>query len=71
MVTGRRAGDNPRPAYAIGGAMRYTYDAVIVRDGDGYSVSFPQLPDAFTHGATREEASVRASEALTRHCRAR
>ncbi len=45
--------------------MRYTYDAVIVRDGDGYSVSFPQLPDAFTHGATREEASVRASEALT------
>lgn len=44
--------------------MRYTYDAVIERDGDAYSVSFPQLPEAVTFGETREEAVRRASEAL-------
>lgn len=45
--------------------MRYTYEAVIERDADGWSVSFPQLPDAVTYGATREEAIGRAADALT------
>ena len=45
--------------------MNYVYDAVIERDEDGYSVSFPQFPEAVTFGATREEAARRASEVLT------
>lgn len=45
--------------------MRYTYDAVIERDQQGYAVHFPQFPDAFTFGATREEAIQRAAEVLT------
>ena len=44
--------------------MRSIYDAVIERDEDGYSVSFPQFPEAVTFGATREEASRRAAEVL-------
>lgn len=44
--------------------MFYTYDAVVIKDGDGYSVSFPQFPDAFTFGETREEAALRAAEVL-------
>jgi excisionase family DNA binding protein len=44
--------------------MIYIYDAVIERDEDGYSVSFPQFPEAVTFGATREEASRRAAEVL-------
>lgn len=45
--------------------MVYTYDAIITKEEDGYFVQFPQLPDAFTQGATREEATQRASEVLT------
>ena len=36
--------------------MNFTYDAIIEHDECGYSVSFPQLPEAFTFGETREEA---------------
>ncbi len=46
--------------------MVYAYDAIITKEEDGgYFVQFPQLPDAFTQGATREEATERASEVLT------
>ena len=45
--------------------MNYIYDAIIERDKDGYSVTFPQFPEAITFGATRAEAARRASEALT------
>ena len=44
--------------------MNFTYDAVIERDEDGYSVSFPQFPEAVTFGATRAEAAKRAAEVL-------
>lgn len=45
--------------------MNYTYDAIIEEDEDGFSVSFPQLPEAITFGSTREEATRRAGEVLT------
>lgn len=46
--------------------MVYTYDAIITKEEEGrYFVQFPQLPDAFTQGATRDEATERASEVLT------
>lgn len=44
--------------------MRYTYDAVIEHDEDGWAVSFPQLPEAVTFGSTRDEAIARAAEVL-------
>lgn len=44
--------------------MDYTFEAVVVKDGEGYSVSFPQIEDAFTFGTTREEAIRRAAEVL-------
>ena len=43
---------------------RYTYEAVIERQSDGYVVHFPQLKDAFTSGDTREEALHNAAEVL-------
>jgi predicted RNase H-like HicB family nuclease len=43
---------------------RITYDAVISHESDGYIVSFPQLPDAFTDGNTRAEAISNAAEVL-------
>lgn len=46
-------------------SMRYVYDAVVERDEDGYSVTFPQFPEAVTFGATREEAARRAADVLT------
>lgn len=45
--------------------MRYTYDAIIEHDKDGWAVSFPQFPEAVTYGATRAEAISRAADALT------
>lgn len=44
--------------------MNFTYDAIIEHDECGYSVSFPQLPEAFTFGETREEACKNAAEVL-------
>lgn len=45
---------------------RYSYDCVIERDyEDGvYLVHFPQIPGAYTHGDTREEAMRNAREVL-------
>lgn len=45
--------------------MVYSYEAIITKEEDGYFVRFPQLPDAFTQGATREEAVTRATDVLT------
>lgn len=42
-----------------------SYPARIVRDGDGFMVSFPDIPEALTQAATREEALEMAADALT------
>jgi antitoxin HicB len=41
-----------------------SYPARIVRDGDGFMVSFPDIPEALTGAATREEALELAADAL-------
>ena len=43
------------------------YTAVIERDGDSYSVYFPDVPGCFTQGKTVEEAEARAQQALEAH----
>lgn len=46
--------------------MRIEYPAKIQQDGDGtFFVSFPDIPEALTEGATMEEALFNASEVLT------
>lgn len=45
--------------------MDYVYEAILEWDDDGYTVSFPQIPEAVTFGSTREEAVKRAHEVLT------
>lgn len=40
------------------------YPARIEPDGDGFMVSFPDIPEALTGGATREEAIEMAKDAL-------
>jgi len=40
------------------------YPARFVRDGDGFMVSFPDIPEALTYGSTREEATAMAADAL-------
>ena len=45
-------------------SRRFTYDCVITKEDDGYIASFPQIPEAYSDGDTREEAIARASEAL-------
>lgn len=40
------------------------YPAKVERDGDGWLVSFPDIPEALTSGATREEALTMARDAL-------
>ena len=42
-----------------------SYPARIVRDGDGFMVSFPDIPEALTGAASREEAIAMAADALT------
>lgn len=44
--------------------QRFTYDCVLIKEDDGYTASFPQVPGAFADGNTREEAIAHASEAL-------
>ena len=44
--------------------MRYTYEAIVVRDGDGWSASFPQIPEAVSQGVTADEAAANAADAL-------
>jgi antitoxin HicB len=41
-----------------------SYPARIVRDGDGFMVSFPDIPEALTQGDTLEEARAMAADAL-------
>ena len=44
---------------------RFFYEAELVANElGGYSVSFPQLPDAFTYGRDLQESVCRASEVL-------
>lgn len=45
--------------------MIYSYDAIITKEEGGYFARFPQLPDAFTQGSTREEVIANAAEVLT------
>ncbi len=45
--------------------MKIEYPARIVKDGDGYLVTFPDFPETATDGATLEEALFNAAEALT------
>jgi len=42
-----------------------SYPARIQRDGEGFVVSFPDIPEALTGSATREEALAMAADALT------
>jgi antitoxin HicB len=41
------------------------YPAFLEPDGDGWMVSFPDIPEALTGGATRDEAVEMAKDALT------
>ena len=41
------------------------YPARLVRDGEGFMVSFPDIPEALSCGTTREEALAMAADALT------
>ena len=45
--------------------MRYAYPCVLPPEEDGgYSVSFPNVPEALTYGDDREEALAMAEDAL-------
>jgi antitoxin HicB len=41
-----------------------TYPATLTRDGSGYLVRFPDIPEALTQGKTREKALEMAADAL-------
>lgn len=41
-----------------------SYPAKLMPDGDGFMVSFPDIPEALTSGSTREEALDMAADAL-------
>ncbi len=41
-----------------------TYPAIIEPDGGGFLVRFPDIPEALTQGATRDEALEMAADAL-------
>lgn len=45
--------------------MKLIYQARIIEEGKAFLVSFPDLPEAITEGATLEEALFNASEALS------
>lgn len=45
--------------------MLLSYPARVVRDGSGYRVSFPDIPEALTSADTRDEALDMAVDALT------
>lgn len=44
--------------------MRYAYPCVLTPADGGFLVGFPEVPEALTEGATREEALVMAEDAL-------
>ena len=43
----------------------FSYPARVTRDGDGYMVSFPDIPEALTGARARSEAIELAADALT------
>lgn len=43
----------------------FSYPARVTRDGDGYMVSFPDIPEALTGAKDRAEAIALAADALT------
>jgi len=43
----------------------FSYPARVTRDGDGYVVSFPDIPEALTGAKDRDEAIDMAVDALT------
>jgi antitoxin HicB len=43
----------------------FSYPAKLARDGEGYMVSFPDIPEALTCGKDRDEAIRMAADALT------
>ena len=45
--------------------MMLSYPAKVARDGDGFVVSFPDVPEALTGAPTREAALAMAADALT------
>ena len=42
-----------------------SYPARLTRDGDGFMVSFPDIPEALTGAHSRDEALAMAADALT------
>ena len=44
--------------------MSFLYPARLTREGNEYLVTFPNVPEAITAGATREEAMAMAVDAL-------
>lgn len=44
--------------------MRYAYPAEVIEASDGVTVTFPDVPEVVTDGATRAEAMERAADAL-------
>ncbi len=44
--------------------MAFLYPARVTREGNEYLVTFPDVPEAITTGATRDEALGMASDAL-------
>ena len=47
------------------GEMKYKFPALIIKEGDGFVVEFPDLEDAFTQGDTWEEAYDNAEDVLS------
>jgi antitoxin HicB len=43
----------------------FSYPARVTRDGDGFMVSFPDIPEALTGAKDRDEAIALAADALT------
>lgn len=43
----------------------FSYPARVTRDGDGFTVSFPDIPEALTGAKDRDEAIALAADALT------
>ena len=43
----------------------FSYPARVTRDGDGFMVSFPDIPEALTGAQDRDEAIALAADALT------
>lgn len=43
---------------------RFTYDCIITKGEDAWCVSFPQIPEAYTDGKTREGVIANAAEVL-------